>query len=41
MRNILVAILLLFAVILSAGCVAEKTVEVGDEVFCLLYSELG
>ena len=32
MRNILVAVLLLFAVILSAGCVAEKTVEVGDEV---------
>ena len=32
MRNILVAILLLFAVILSAGCVAEETVEVGDEV---------
>ena len=32
MKKILVAVLLLFAVILSAGCVAEKTVEVGDEV---------
>ena len=32
MRKILVAVLLIFAVILSAGCVAEKTVEVGDEV---------
>ena len=32
MRKILVAVLMLFAVILSAGCVAEKTVEVGDEV---------
>ena len=32
MKKILVAVLLLFAVILSAGCVTEETVEVGDEV---------
>ena len=32
MRKILVAVLLLFAVILSAGCVAEETAKVGDKV---------